>query len=67
MVAETKLGFFYLLNVNTMTKYQVGGEGGGGVGRELGWEIEKHLQLDYLNFSSSQLKSSIGRNGTNSV
>ena len=64
MVAETKLGFFYLLNVNTMTKYQVGE---GGVGRELGWEIEKHLQLDYLNFSSSQLKSSIGRNGTNSV
>ena len=31
MVAETKLGFFYLLNVNTMTKYQVGGGGVWGV------------------------------------
>ena len=36
MVAETKLGFFYLLNVNTMTKYQVGGEGGGGGGAWVG-------------------------------
>ena len=59
MVAETKLGV--LLSFKCKYDDKISGFGGG-----RGWEIEKHLKWDYLNFSSSQLKSSIGRNATNS-